>query len=191
MMTRMFLCLFAATIGFTNHDASFADDPRDQGQESAITVPTPNDVVMKMLDLVNVSKADVVYDLGCGDGRIVVTASAKYGCHAVGFDINPLKIKQSRERVKKEGVGALVRIEQKDIFTVDLTPASVITLYLLPEMNDRLVPQLKKMKDGSRIVCHDFPIEAFRHEQLVTFKSQEDGAPHDIYVYRLPLKSRE
>ncbi|TWU05079.1 SAM-dependent methyltransferase [Stieleria varia] len=176
---------------FTTVAHSTADDRSVEPVESAITVPTPDDVVAKMLDLVKVKKDDVLYDLGCGDGRIVVAAAVKYRCRAVGFDINPLKIDQSRERVKQAGVQSLVRIEQKDIFKVDLAPATVLTLYLLPEMNDQLVPQIQKMKAGTRIVCHDFPIEAFQPEQRITIKSVETDAPHEIFLYRLPLKPRK
>ena len=106
-----------------------ADGPR---KPDVIYVPTPQPVVDKMLELAKVKKSDVVYDLGCGDGRIVVTAAKKYGVKAVGFDIDPKRVKEAQENVKKNGVEDLVTIEQKDIFTLDLSPANVVTLYLLP-----------------------------------------------------------
>src|SRR5688572_8136854 len=122
-------------------------------------VPTPENIVAKMLEVAGVKKDDVLYDLGCGDGRIVVTAAKKFGVKAKGFDVDPQRIKESKANVEKNGVGNLVTIEQKDIFEVDLSPASVVTLYLLPELNVRLIPQLQKLKPGSRIVSHDFDME--------------------------------
>src|SRR5438445_5763984 len=122
-----------------------ADDDKkgdDKKEPDVIYVPTPQAVVDKMLQMAEVKKGDVVYDLGCGDGRIVVTAAKKYGCKAVGFDIDPDRVKEARENVRKAGVGDLVTIKQEDIFKQDLSKASVVTLYLLPELNVRLIPQL-------------------------------------------------
>lgn len=152
-----------------------------------VYVPTPNDVVEKMLELAKVSKNDVVYDLGCGDGRIVVTAAKKYGCRGVGFDINPVRIKESLENVEKTNVGKLVTIKDADIFEEDLSKASVITLYLLPRLNVRLIPQLEKLKPGSRIVSHDFDMKGVKPDQVVTMNSSEDGVDHRIYLWTVPL----
>ncbi|MCZ7636457.1 MAG: methyltransferase domain-containing protein [Verrucomicrobia bacterium] len=121
-----------------------------------VFVPTPQQVVEKMLELAEVKKGDVLYDLGCGDGRIVVTAAKKYGVKAIGFDIDPKRVEESLANVKSNKVEHLVTIKQADIFTLDLREASVVTLYLLPELNVRLMPQLEKLKPGSRIVSHDF-----------------------------------
>ena len=90
--------------------------------------------------------------------------------------------------VREDGLERLVRIEQADIFGLDLRDASVITLYLLPEMNDRLIPQLKRLRDGSRVVCHEFPIDGYQYDQKVTLKSTFDGVPRDIYLYTMPLE---
>ena len=130
-----------------------------QAQEGKIVpyVPTPQEVVERMLDLAQVKKGDVVYDLGSGDGRIVVTAAKKYGVKAIGFEIDPERIKESKENIAKAGVGNLVEIRQQDIRTVDLSGASVLTMYLLPEVNLMLRPNIwKQMKPGSRVVSHDF-----------------------------------
>jgi hypothetical protein len=157
-------------------------------EPDVIFVPTPQDVVDKMLELAQVTKDDVVYDLGCGDGRIVVTAAKKYGCKAIGYDVDPQRIKESKENVEKNGVGDLVRIEEKDIFTLDLSKASVVTLYLLPRLNVKLIPQLEKLKPGSRIVSHDFRMKGVRPEKTVTLNSEEDQAEHKIFLWTAPIQ---
>jgi len=118
-----------------------------------VYVPTPHDIVDKMLELVGVKKEDILYDLGSGDGRIVISAAKKYGCKATGYEIDDDRVAESLENVRKAKIGHLVEIKQEDIFTVDLSPASVITCYLLPQMNKRLIPQFQRMKPGSRIVA--------------------------------------
>ncbi len=145
-------------------------------------VPTPSRVVDKMLELAQVKKDDLVYDLGCGDGRIVVEAAKKYGCRAVGYDINPVRVKEARENVEKNNVNHLVRIEREDVFTLDLSEANVITLYLLPSLNVKLIPQLEKLKPGSRIVSHDFGMRGVTPDEVVDL----DG--HTIYLWTTPLK---
>ena len=156
-----------------------------------VYVATPHDVVEKMLRMVKITKDDVVYDLGCGDGRIVVAAAKRYGCRGIGFDIDDDRVKESRENVKKAKVEKLVEIQQEDIYTVDLSKASVITSYLLPEMNVKLIPQFDKMKDGSRIVCHDYDIKGVKPDKQVRMTSNEDGVSHSIYLYTLPLKKEK
>jgi uncharacterized protein (TIGR03000 family) len=154
-------------------------------------LPTPQPVVNRMLELANIKKGDVVYDLGCGDGRIVVTAAEKYGVKAFGFDIDPERVDDSRANVKKHHVQDLVKIEEKDIFELDLRPATVVTLYLLPELNEKLMPQLSKLKPGSRIVSHDFPMDGAKPEKVETLKVKDDmGVEHDhtIYLWVVPWK---
>jgi LEA14-like dessication related protein len=156
-----------------------------------IFVPTPQEVVDKMLELVDVKKDELLYDLGCGDGRIVVTAAKRYGCKAVGFDIDPQRIKESLENVEKNNVGDLVKIEQKDIFTLDLSEANVITLYLLPRLNVKLIPQLEKLKPGSRIVSHDFDMEGVTPDKVITLTSSDGNAEHTVYFWTTPLKKEK
>ena len=153
-----------------------------------IFLPTPQDVVDKMLQLAQVKKDDLVYDLGCGDGRIVVTAAKRYGCKAVGFDLDPRRVEESLENVQKNNVGHLVKIEQKDIFTLDLSRADVITLFLLSRLNVKLIPQLEQLKPGSRIVSHIFPMEGIKPDKVVTLISKEDKNEHTIYLWTAPLK---
>jgi SAM-dependent methyltransferase len=120
-------------------------------------MPTPAEVVDRMLEMAQVTRTDVVYDLGCGDGRLVITAAKRYGARGVGVDIDPALIAQSRANAKREGVEALVEFRQQDALTVDLSPASVVTLYLLTEANLQLRPRLQaQLKPGSRVVSHQF-----------------------------------
>jgi precorrin-6B methylase 2 len=156
-----------------------------------IFVPTPPEVVDKMLELAQVKKDDLLYDLGCGDGRIVVTAAKKYGCRCVGYDVDPKRIKESLENVEKNNVGDLVRIEQEDIFTLDLSKANVITLYLLPSLNVKLIPQLEKLKPGSRIVSHDFDMRGVTPDKIVKVNSDNEYSGHTIYFWTTPLKKED
>ena len=161
--------------------------PSDRKPNDAF-VPTPQDVVERMLELAKVKPTDVVYDLGCGDGRIVVTAARKYGCKAYGCDIDSECVKMAIENVEKNEVGRLVTIEKKDIFSVDLREADVVALYLLPRTNERLLPQLSKLRAGSRIVSHAFDIPGIQPNQVVVHRSKVDDRDHKIYVWTLPLK---
>jgi SAM-dependent methyltransferase len=170
----------------TQAAAKPAEPAQETKQPDVIFVPTPTEVVAKMLELAKVTKDDVVYDLGCGDGRIVV-AAAKLGAKAYGFDVDPQRIKESKENVEKNSVGNLAIIQQKDIFTLDLSPASVVTLYLLPSLNVKLIPQLEKLKPGCRIVSHDFDMRGVKPDQTVEVTS-ENGAEHTVYLWTTPLK---
>jgi len=157
-------------------------------QPDVIFVPTPQDIVEKMLEVAEVKKGDVVYDLGCGDGRIVVTAAKKYGCKAVGFDVDPQRIKESLENVEKNKVGDLVKIVQDDIFTQDLSKANVVTLFLLPSLNVRLIPQLEKLRPGSRIVSYRFDMDGIKPEKVIQARSDHDEDTQTIYLWTVPLK---
>jgi SAM-dependent methyltransferase len=120
-------------------------------------VPTPQEVVDRMLGLARVGRNDVVYDLGCGDGRIVVTAARRFGARGVGIDLNPERIAEARANAKKAGVDGRVELRVADLFETDLSPATVVTLYLLPDVNLKLRPRLwQQLKPGSRVVSHAF-----------------------------------
>ena len=121
-----------------------------------IYVPTPQNVVDAMLKIANVTAKDVVYDLGSGDGRIPITAAEKYGARGVGIDINPERIKEANANLAKSKAGDKVRFLNQDLFETDLSQATVITLYLLPSLNQKLMPKLKQLKPGTRIVSHSF-----------------------------------
>ncbi|MFQ5733972.1 MAG: methyltransferase domain-containing protein [Planctomycetaceae bacterium] len=177
--------------GATARTIATADAADKKKTPDVVYVPTPNDVVGRMLKVAKVKKGDVVYDLGCGDGRIVVAAAKKYGCKGIGFDIDPQRLKESNANVKKAGVGKLVKIMDKDIFKTDLSKASVITLYLLPSLNRRLIPQLNKMKPGSRIVSHEYGMRGIKPDKVIHMKSREDNAEHTIYLWTIPLKKEK
>jgi len=184
------VCLFVCSAVYAQ---AVEEEVKKSRTPDVIYVPTPQDVVDKMLELAKVKKDDLVYDLGCGDGRIVVTAAKRRGCKAVGYDIDPQRVKESLENVEKNKVGHLVRIEEKDIFTLDLSKANVITLYLLPELNVRLIPQLEKLKPSSRIVSHDFDMKGVKPDKVVKVTSNNDDfeAEHEIYLWTTPLKKRK
>jgi SAM-dependent methyltransferase len=160
---------------------------------------TPQPVVDKMLRLARVTASDLVYDLGCGDARSLVTAAQKYGARGVGIDIDPALVEKARENVRRAGVEDLVRIERADIFEVDVSPATVVFLYMVPRFNLRLVPQLKKLGRGSRIVSHEFEIPSARPTRVVRVAGPPDGppeqgqketrVPHRILLFVVPWKT--
>jgi SAM-dependent methyltransferase len=120
-------------------------------------VPTPQVIVDQMLELGKVGKNDLLYDLGCGDGRIVVTAAKDRGTRGVGIDLNPQRIAEAQENARKAGVEKMVSFKVGNLFEADVSPATVVTLYLLPTINRKLRPRLwKQLKVGTRVVSHDF-----------------------------------
>ncbi len=161
--------------------------PKPRRTPDVVFVPTPHEAVEIMLRLADVQKDDIVYDLGCGDGRIVIAAAKKAGCKAWGFDIDPQRVKESKENVKKNKVEHLVTIKEKDIFELDLSKASVITLYLLPSLNVKLIPQLDRMKPGSRIVSHDFDMAGVTPDVEATV-NMKDGQTRKVYLWTTPLR---
>lgn len=156
----------------------------------SVYVPTPDDVVAKMLRVAGVTKDDVVYDPGCGDGRIVVTAAKKYGCRGVGIELNPKLVQNARANAVRNNVKDLVKIVEEDIYVVDMSKATVVALYLLPGMNVKLIPQLEKLKPGTRIVAHDYGFQGrvAAPEKTITMTSKEDAVEHYIYLWKTPLK---
>jgi ribosomal protein L11 methylase PrmA len=151
-----------------------------------IFVPTPQEVVEDMLRLANVQKGDVLYDLGSGDGRIAITAARKYGIKATGIDIDPERIREANENAKKAGVTDLVRFRQENLFTADFKDATVITLYLLPDLNVKLRPKLwNELKPGTRIVSHQFEMGAWKPEKRL----ESNG--RTIYFWTVPPKDKQ
>ncbi len=135
-------------------------------------VPTPPRVVDAMLRLARVTPNDIVYDLGCGDGRIVIAAAQRFGARGVGIDIDPKRIEDANENAKLAGVADKVKFVTGDLLTADFSDATVVTLYLLPSINQKLEPRLKQLKPGTRIVSHAFAIaDDWPYEQ----KQEVDG----------------
>jgi tRNA G37 N-methylase Trm5 len=146
-----------------------------------IYVPTPEAVVEAMLQVANVGKNDIVYDLGCGDGRIPVTAAKKYGARGIGIDIDPQRIAEANENVKKNDVGDRVKIVQGDLFQQDLSEATVVTLYLLPSLNVKLMPKLmKELKPGTRVVSHAFDMGDWKPEKEMDVEGRK------VYYWTIP-----
>jgi SAM-dependent methyltransferase len=157
-------CLLLLLLGL---NLAFALAQEEAPQQPPVYVPTPQEVVDEMLKLANVHKSDVVYDLGCGDGRLVVSA-ARLGARGVGVDINPERIQEANENAKAAGVTGRVSFRNEDLFTTDISPATVVTLYLLPARLTKLRPKLwKELKSGTRIVAHDFDLGDWKPEQTV------------------------
>ena len=180
-------CLTLATL-LSAEAAAIAADPNEAAAiPDILFIPTPNDVAERMLELAGVKKEDVVYDLGCGDGRILVTAAKKYGCQGVGLDIDPRRVEESVANVKKNRVEQLVKIEKRDLFAIDLGRASVVILYLSPKSNARLLPQLEKLAPGSRIVSHQFEIPGIMPDQIIEVQSKEDHHKHNLFLWKTPL----
>lgn len=152
-------------------------------EPDVIYVPTPEEVVHQMLKMANVKRGDVVYDLGCGDGRTVITAAKEFGARGVGIDINPERIKESQENAKTAGVTDRVTFRLEDLFQANIKEATVVTLYLLPSLNVKLRPKLwKDLKPGTRIVSHDFDMGDWKPEKEVAL----DG--HTVYFWTVPAK---
>ena len=148
-------------------------------------VPTPEEVVEAMLNLGDVGEDDVLYDLGCGDGRIVITAAKKFGCRGVGIDIDPDRIKESRENAVKEGVEDKVEFLLMDLFEADLSDASVVTLYLLSGVNLRLRPKLlRELNPGTRVVSHDFDMGNWKADKETFI--EDDWEVHSVYLWIIP-----
>jgi cyclopropane fatty-acyl-phospholipid synthase-like methyltransferase len=152
-----------------------------------IFVPTPPEVVEAMLKLANVTAKDVVYDLGCGDGMIVTAAARDFGATAVGIDINPVRVKEANDRVTKAGVQDKVKILNDDLFTTNISQASVVTLYLLQSLNEKLIPKLnKELKPGTRIVSQTFTMgDMYPPEKTVT------AGYTSVYLWTVPMKPKK
>jgi tRNA A58 N-methylase Trm61 len=174
-----FLPLFL-TLGFT---LVFAQEKKLR-EPDVIFVPTPEDVVEQMLKLANVHKGDVVYDLGCGDGRTVITAAKTFGVRAVGIDINPERIKESLENARKAGVMDRVTFRNEDLFEANIKEATVVTLYLLQSLNVKLRPKLwKELKPGTRVVSHDFDMGDWKPDKQIELDE------HTIYLWIIPANA--
>lgn len=160
-----------------------ATPPASARTPDVIYVPTPQPVVDAMLQVAGVTKDDVVYDLGCGDGRIPVTAAKQYGARAIGIDIDPQRIQEANDNVRANGVENKVKILNADLFETDFSEATVVTLYLLPSLNQKLIPKLKQLRPGTRIVSHAFDMgDGWPAEKTQTVEGRT------IYMWTIPTK---
>lgn len=153
-------------------------------------VPTPIPVVRKMLEVARVTSADIVYDLGCGDGRIVVEAAKLFGARAVGIDYDAARCREARERAEREGVSHLVEIRHEDVLEADFSEATVVTLYLLPTSNAKLKPKLQALRPGTRIVSHDYGIEGWEPLTTVLVETA-DFQEHRILLWEVGAGARQ
>ena len=164
------LLALALAVSVASAPAAFAQAAPQEAptrRPDVIFVPTPEEVVEAMLQVANVTKNDIVYDLGCGDGRIPVTAARKHGARGVCIDIDPQRIKEANENVAKNNVGDRVRVMNADLFATDLSEATIVTLYLLPSLNLKLMPKLRELRPETRIVSHAFDMGECKAEKEI------------------------
>jgi uncharacterized protein (TIGR03000 family) len=169
------------------------DDDKKDPKDKVVYWPTPQNVVDKMLEMAKVKEDDLVYDLGCGDGRILITAAKRYGCKGWGYEIKPKLVKECKDNAKKAGVEDLVTFQKEDIFAddFDFSKATVVTLYLLPDLNLQLLPKLEKLKPGSRIVSHDFGIKGMKPKaevKITAIDHMGEEREHVIYLWEVPFE---
>ena len=184
MLAGLFVALTVTPSRVSLERSAHAQDAPFDNKKIVPFVPSPQEVVDKMIELAGVKKGDVVYDMGSGDGRIVI-AAAKKGARAVGFEIDGDLVQESRENLRKAGVQDLAEIRQQDILTVDFAPASVVTMYLLPDVNLKLKPNLlKQLKPGSRVVSHSFDMGDWKPDKV----ERVDG--RTINFWTIPAKKK-
>lgn len=188
LLRRSFVCVFLAS------PLLWGQNAEPKRTLDVPYVPTTEAAVDAMLKLANVTSSDIVYDLGCGDGRIVITAAKKYGAHAVGVDLNPDRIAEARANAKKAGVEDLVRFEEGDLFKADIHEATVVTLFLLSSVNMRLRPRLlSELRPGTRIVSNTFDMGDWKPEKEATVGNtdEETFLSHKLYYWVVPQKENK
>ena len=159
-------------------------------QETIPFVPSPMHVVYKMIEAAEIQKSDIVYDMGSGDGRIIIEAAKKYGTRGVGIDLNAELVAQARENAVKEGVSHLVEFRAQDGLTVDISEATVVMLYMFKWFNNALKPKLQKLKPGARIVAHDFDIDDWKPTRIEYIGAPTDGSSdyvesRTLYIWKV------
>lgn len=177
--------LLAAALGIGAWQLWRNASPRDE--PDVIFTPTPPEAIDKMFELAAVTRDDVVYDLGCGDARILIEAAKRYGCRTVGWELRKEKVEESRRNAQAAGVGHLVHIHEGNIFDADLSECTVLCIYLLPTVNTKLIPQMEKMRPGSRIVSYKFDMPGTRPKKVAQFRN-EMGIDRTVYLWTIPLE---
>ena len=184
-LQRSIVC--AALVGVLAAPAYAQLTPAPTRTPDVIFVPTPQEVVDAMLKLAKVTSSDVVYDLGSGDGRILIAAAKTYGASGVGIDIDPERVREATANAHSSGVGDKVTFRTEDLFTADIFPATVVTLYLSPSVNSRLAPKLmRELKPGTRVVSHAFDLGDWKPQQKLTVS----GRPVFLWTVAAPAASR-
>ena len=156
-------------------------------QETIPFVPSPQYVVDRMLELADIKKSDILYDMGSGDGRVVIEAAKRFGIRAIGVDLNPELVAKARENAAREGVGDLVEFRAQDGLTVDISEATVVTLYMFKWFNNALRPKLQKLRPGARVIAHDFDIDEWKPTRIEYVKppkdSQDYAESRTLYIW--------
>ncbi len=181
-VSRMFAWCVAIVIVAAQATLMLAQTPAPLRQPDVIYVPTPQEVVDAMLEVAQVKNTDIIYDLGSGDGRIPITAAQKYGARGIGIDINPERIKEANENLAKAKVGDKVRFVTADLFETNISEATVVTLYLLQSLNEKLRPKLfRELKPGTRVVSHAFSMgDAWKPEKTLNVNGRT------VYYWTIP-----
>ncbi len=171
MMKVRIKAIVAVLLFGTSSDAGFA-------QDKIPFVPSPMHVVHKMLEVAEIKKGDILYDMGSGDGRVVIEAAKQYGIRAIGVELDPELVAKARENAAKEGVSDRVEFRAQDGLTVDISEATVVTLYMFKWFNNALRPKLQQLKTGSRVIAHDFDIDDWKPNRVEYVKSPDDGSDY-------------
>jgi precorrin-6B methylase 2 len=187
---RTTLCSFTAAVLAVSIALAQSSQPRRE--PDVPYVPTTEEAVQAMLKLAEVTKNDVLYDLGCGDGRIVIAAAKMYGTRGVGIDINPVRIAEAKENARKAGVENLVRFEENDLFQSDIHEATVVSLFLLTSVNLKLRPKLlQDLNPGTRIVSNTFDMGDWKPEKESTVDGSEEAfLSRKLYLWRIPPRNK-
>ena len=161
----------------------------DARQPDAVFIASPPFVVDRMLELAKVRESDVVYDLGCGDGRIVIAAAKKHGARGIGIELEPALVREAREEARRQEMQDRVEIREQNLFDADFQGATVVALYLLPHLNAKLLPKLAALKPGTRIVAHGSPIPGVVPDQVVRVRSPDGLQEHFLFLWTTPLRT--
>ena len=161
-----------------------------RAQDTIPFVPSPMHVVQRMLEVAEIKKGDILYDMGSGDGRIVIEAAKKYGVRGVGIDLNPELVAKARDNAAREGVSHLVEFRAQDGLTVDISEATVVTLYMFKWFNNALRPKLQKLKPGSRVIAHDFDIDDWKPTRIEYVEPPKDdpseyAESRTLYIWKV------
>ena len=188
-LSRLLVALVLALAAALSVASTMAQPLKPLEKEPEVPyVPTHERIVAEMLKVANVKKSDVLYDLGSGDGRIVITAAKKFGTRGTGIELLPSLVREARENAQKAGVSQLAKFVEGDIFEANISDATVVTLYLLPAVNMRLRPKLLELRPGTRIVSHNYDMEDWKPEK--TIKLNLSDGEHTVFYWVVPPRKK-